>query len=232
MQTEFNHLSSARAEEMLLKCQHSQYEYGDKASKLLSHQLRSAAAAHSIPRIQTSSSVSMDPKIINNQFRDFYSLYASESVFSTESLGSFFNHLKLPSIDQTHSLRLEGPITVEEILQAISKLQCSKCPGQDGSPVEFYRKFMPRLAPLMVNMYKHSLEVGSLPPSLLQASIPLILKKDKDPLQCGSYRPISLLNVDYKILAKLLAMRVDNHLLVGTSLYFPVCRCQNKWHIF
>uniref|UniRef100_A0A669BN31 Reverse transcriptase domain-containing protein n=1 Tax=Oreochromis niloticus TaxID=8128 RepID=A0A669BN31_ORENI len=68
---------------------------------------------------------------------------------------------------------------------------------------------MPKLAPLMTNMYKHSLEVGSLPPSLLQASISLILKKDKDPLQCGSYRPISLLNVDYKILAKLLAMRVE-----------------------
>lgn len=130
LQTEFDHLSSARAEEMLLKCQYSQYEYGDKASKLLSHQLRSAAAAHSIPRIQTSSGVSTDPKIINDQFRDFYSsLYASECAISTEALDSFFNHLKLPSIDQTHSLQLEGPVTVDEILQAISKLQCSKCPG-------------------------------------------------------------------------------------------------------
>lgn len=37
----------------------------------------------------------------------------------------------------------------------------------------------------------------------------LFLKKNKDPLDCASYRPISLLNVDYKILAKLLAMRLE-----------------------
>ena len=45
--------------------------------------------------------------------------------------------------------------------------------------------------------------------SLYQASISLLLKKNKDPLECGSYRPISLLNCDYKILAKLLAIRME-----------------------
>lgn len=45
---------------------------------------------------------------------------------------------------------------------------------------------------------------------MYQAIISLILKKDKNPLECGSYRPISLLNCDYKILAKLLSTRLEN----------------------
>ncbi len=48
--------------------------------------------------------------------------------------------------------------------------------------------------------------VGCLPASLYQATISLLLKKEKNPLECGSYRPISLLNCDYEILAKLLSI--------------------------
>lgn len=58
-------------------------------------------------------------------------------------------------------------------------------------------------------MFNESLSSGQLPPTILQAAITLIPKKDKDPLQCASYRPISLLNVDYKILSKILAVRLE-----------------------
>lgn len=49
-----------------------------------------------------------------------------------------------------------------------------------------------------------------IPPSWKQASISLLLKKDKNPQDCSSYRPISLLNVDYKIIAKTMARRLEN----------------------
>lgn len=58
-------------------------------------------------------------------------------------------------------------------------------------------------------MYNDSLQTGRLPETLSIASISLLLKKDKDPTSCGSYRPISLLNVDCKILAKILAIRLQ-----------------------
>ena len=51
---------------------------------------------------------------------------------------------------------------------------------------------------------------GILPPSLRQATISLILKKDKDPLSCSNYRPLSLLNADVKLLAKVLAKRLES----------------------
>ncbi len=58
-------------------------------------------------------------------------------------------------------------------------------------------------------MYNESLENGLLPPTLTQASVALLLKKGKDATLCSSYRPLSLLNVDVKILAKVLAQRLE-----------------------
>lgn len=59
-------------------------------------------------------------------------------------------------------------------------------------------------------MFRESLTKGSLPPTLSQATITLILKEGKDPADCGSYRPFSLLNVDAKIIAKVLARRLES----------------------
>lgn len=59
--------------------------------------------------------------------------------------------------------------------------------------------------PVINNIWK-----GEIPPSWRHASISLLLKKDKNPLDCSSYRPISVLNVDYKIMAKVLARRLES----------------------
>ena len=61
-------------------------------------------------------------------------------------------------------------------------------------------------------MLNESFSIGHLPETLNQASFCLLPKKGKDPLLCGSYRPISLLNVDCKILAKSFALRLENTL--------------------
>lgn len=87
-------------------------------------------------------------------------------------------------------------------------------------------------------MYNESLDHGSLPPTLSQASITLLLKKGKDPESCISYRPLSLLNVDVKILAKVLATRLEkillniiseeqNGFIKGRQLFYNVCTLLN-----
>lgn len=66
-------------------------------------------------------------------------------------------------------------------------------------------------------MLVEAFEVGRLPPSLNQAIITLILKKDKDPTECKSYRPISLISVDCRLLSKILANRLDN--ILGSVIH-------------
>ena len=124
-------------------------------------------------------------------------------------LNYFFDNLTLPSVTTAQNSLLSGEISDAEILEAIKSLKCNKTPGPDGYISEFYKKFALILCPLLRNMFNESLSSGSLPPTLRQVAITLLLKGGKDPLQCASYRPISLLNVDYKILSKVLAARLE-----------------------
>lgn len=66
------------------------------------------------------------------------------------------------------------------------------------------------MAPIIIDMYLESFDSLKLPQTLNQASISLIWKKNKDPLNCASYRPFILLNVDFKLLSKLLALRLES----------------------
>ena len=64
--------------------------------------------------------------------------------------------------------------------------------------------------PVLTKVYSESLSVGQLPNTLNESVIYIILKKGKDSLDPASYQPISLANVDYTILTKVLAMQLEN----------------------
>ena len=94
--------------------------------------------------------------------------------------------ITLPQIDQATVQSPDRPLSPEEVAKAISALQTNKSPGPDGFPVEFYKAFSAELVPMLFNMYNESFESGSLPKTLREASITLLLKKNKDPQSCGS----------------------------------------------
>lgn len=60
-------------------------------------------------------------------------------------------------------------------------------------PSDFYKKCSPQLSPLLMSGFEESYTSQSQPPTMRQAVISLILKKDGGHLDCSSYRPISLL---------------------------------------
>lgn len=101
-------------------------------------------------------------------------------------------------IDNVAHNKLDAPLTVEEIKIAIKSMQSGSSPGPDGLPIELYKTYADKLAPSSVDMFNDALQSHILSLSLRQASISLILKKDKNLLDCGSYRPISLLGANVK----------------------------------
>lgn len=92
-------------------------------------------------------------------------------------------------------------------------LQAGKTRGADGIPPEFYKQYGEQLTPKLHEMIVKSLKEGTLPASMAEAIIVVIPKPGKDPELCTSYRPISLLNADAKILTKVLARRLNEVIL-------------------
>ena len=101
---------------------------------------------------------------------------------------------------------LDNPITVEEAQAALHTIPDNKTPGLDGLPIEFYKTFWNLLGPHIAQLLNDILDHG-LPISQQTAVVSLVYKKG-DPTDIANYRPISVLCHDYKILAKILVLRL------------------------
>ena len=105
-------------------------------------------------------------------------------------------------------LMMDAPITQTEMLAALNKMKVEASPGMDGLTVAFYQKFWHKLATPLLRSFQYSADNKRLSPSQCRGIIRLIPKKDKDLFWVRNWRPITLLNVDYKILSKSLASRL------------------------
>ena len=211
LQTEFDNLSIKQTERLLLKTKQTYYEHGEKAGRLLCHQLKQVAANSAIPEIRlTQDATSTHPQIINDKFKAYYTeLYTSQHQVDESEIEAFLEGLQLPKVDERDKAMLDSSISEGEIIETIKSMQTGKAPGPDGFPTEFYKLFFPKLAPLLRLVFSEIITEEMLPSTMAQATITVLLKKDKDPLECGSYRPISLLCCDYKILTKILSRRLE-----------------------
>ena len=113
----------------------------------------------------------------------------------------------MPSLNEQEQEQCEGELTLEECYQALKSFPKNKSPGNDGITMEFHQKFWPVFGKLMVNALNEGYRKGELTPSQRQAVITL-LDKNKDRTILKNWRPISLLNTDYKIATKALSNRL------------------------
>lgn len=140
LQTKFNLASTYQIERQLLRNKSLFYIHGDKAGKLLANQLRGLRSKGHITRIQMGDgTITSDHVKINDTFRTYYSkLYTSEFA-NAQSMNDFLHGLSIPTLSFDTKMKLEEPITKEEVAAAILCLQSGKSPGPDGFPAEFLR---------------------------------------------------------------------------------------------
>ena len=95
---------------------------------------------------------------------------------------------------------LNRTVSSKEIEAVIKNLPIKKSLGPDGFKAEFYQNFQEELIHLLLNIF-HNIETEeSLPNSFYEATVTLIPKPHKDTTKKKNSRPISLMNVDTKIL--------------------------------
>ena len=87
-----------------------------------------------------------------------------------------------------------------------------KSPGNDGLTYEFYKTFWNAIRKPLFDCYQYAYEKNELSTSQKQSIITLLEKPGKNRLDLGNWRPISLLNFDYKLLTKILSSRMQEYL--------------------
>ena len=126
-----------------------------------------------------------------------------------EEMATFLQTYNLPKLNQEESENLNRQIIPSDIEAVIKKLPTNKSYGLDGFTCEFYQTFQEKLTPLLKLFHKMQ-EQERVQNSFQEVNIILIPKADKDTTKKENYRPISLMNIDAKILNKILVNQYSN----------------------
>lgn len=190
-------------------------EEGEKNSKYFCNLENRSWQKKNINRVHdTHGNLITDPNKILKEIEQFYTkLYSNmdeEHGITNENdvNETLFDKIDIPKLTEDEKQILENPISKQEIFDVIKSMKINKTPGFDGLPIEFYVVLWPDICEMLLKSFNFSLQMGAMSLSQRNGVITLLPKKDKDPLKIQNYRPITLLTVDYKILAKCLANRV------------------------
>ena len=148
-----------------------------------------------------------EPAEVLSEIKHFY-----ENLYNNQHSTENFDHEFLSNVkklEQKNINDLEKELQIDECEKALRKMKNGKTPGSDGLSVEFYKIFWQHIKDLVYESFIHGYNIGELSIDQKRGIIKLLPKKGKILKFLKNWRPISLLNTDYKILAHVLAMRLQ-----------------------
>ena len=146
------------------------------------------------------------PTDLCSAFADFYNSLFSATPTDPGIRDSLLGNVS-SSLPPDEAALCEGHLSPAECLAALQGMARRKAPGLDGLPMEVYLRFWSVLGPDLVNALNSCFDAGCLSLSQRRGVISLSFKKG-DRLDPKNWRPISLLNVDYKLAARVIAGRL------------------------
>ena len=189
-------------------------ELGEKCNKFFLSLAKNRSSSNTIFKLNNGdNSITSCDEILAFIMKHYENIYKNPPVNNhllEDDTNPFLNQDYINTLDETERDNMEIRITSDEILATLKLMKNDSAPGLDGLPVEVYKLFWLDFKPILTNVFNYCHESGSLAPSQSQALL-CLLHKGGDSVRedISSWRPIALLNADYKILAKLLALRLQ-----------------------
>lgn len=147
-------------------------------------------------------------RIFRNHFAGmFSSTHAPDPTFEDRVLDFCSS---LPQVLYDFGMGLTGTTSLSELERMLRRMKTGSTPGPNGLPTEFCRSFRPDIGPVLVCIFNNFLATGVFPVSFHSSHVVLLPKPDGDPSQSQSWRPILLLNSDYKLFSSLLVARLHD----------------------
>ena len=185
-------------------------EAGEKNTKYFLNLEKKNAVDKHISQLQTSDGcILTDPKQILLEQKSFFEKLYTETDQQNNHDSNIHNFTSnLPKLSEEESTLCEGLISESECANALKEMKNGKSPGCDGYTVEFYKIFWKNIKQFVIESINFAFTKGELSVDQKCGIITLIPKKGKIRTLLKNWRPISLLNTDYKILTKCLAIRL------------------------
>jgi hypothetical protein len=160
--------------------------------------------------------------------RFYQQLYSGDAQVEANNAAreDCFTYLQ-PKVTPEHNAELLKPLTVEEVSEAMKQLPSGKAPGTDAIPAEFYQELWEDIEQDVFNFVTETINQVCISEELNVSKIAL-LPKTEDRSRIQNFRPISLLNTLYKVVAKVYANRMKpllHHWILPSQTGFVPNRC-------
>eukprot|EP00745_Piridium_sociabile_P017317 TRINITY_DN26057_c0_g1_i12.p2 TRINITY_DN26057_c0_g1~~TRINITY_DN26057_c0_g1_i12.p2 ORF type:complete len:330 (+),score=21.92 TRINITY_DN26057_c0_g1_i12:2115-3104(+) len=156
--------------------------------------------------------VSKQMDVLNEQARFYSTLYSKTDTDKNikDMVSSFVQGEEFPKLNSNEAAMCEGLMNEQETSSALSRMKNGTSPGNDGLTVEFLKFFWGRIKTMVTSSFNEAFDKGEISYSQKQGIIILIHKgKELSRDDLSNWRPITLTNTDYKMLAKVLATRLS-----------------------
>lgn len=216
LEKEIENIYSYKTKGAMIRSRIQLLEEGEKCTKYFMGLEKSRQTRKSIQTLKLNDKVITEQTEILNAEVNFYrTLYTSNNV-DLDGITEYLDGVDIPVLDKAAAEQCEGQLTEQECYESLKDMKLNKSPGSDGLTVEFYRTFWAQIKSLLVQSLNSAYNKKQLSASQKHSILSLIYKKG-DPTNIENWRPISLLNVDYKIATRCLSKRLQKVLPIIIS---------------
>ena len=142
------------------------------------------------------------------QVHFYQKLYENPRTYERRNLDDFVKDVNIPKLSVEDSSNCEGVIELNECTNALKQMKNSSSPGLDGLSAAFYKVFWCKIQKMVLDSLNRGYNNGQLSCSQREGLITLLPKKDLPRKFLKNWRPLTLTNVDYKMAASVMAIRI------------------------